>query len=132
MTIINNQELERLQQQMYDEMIEAPTILDEQINDLAEHLGKQLVFKEKQKVNFEFLEHVYTIMYRKDVVNFKQVILMIIIDTSEINPQTNLPRTYNINAEIDNNLSMSECLRATVASFLRHQTGSLKAELLED
>ena len=52
MTIIDNQELERLQQQMYDEMIEAPTILDEQINDLAEHLGKQLVFKEKQKVRF--------------------------------------------------------------------------------
>lgn len=129
---MDKQELERLQQQMYDDMIEAPTILDEQINDLAEHLGKQLTFKQKEKVKFEFLDHVYTIMYRKDIINFKEVILMIIIDESEINPQTNLPRTYNVNAEIDNNLSMSECLRATVASFLRHQTGSLKAELMEE
>lgn len=129
---MNKQELERLQQQMYDEMIEQPTVLDEQINDLAEHLGKQLTFKQKEKVKFEFLDHVYTVMYRKDIINFKEVILMIIIDESEINPQTNLPRTYNVNAEIDNNLSMSECLRATVASFLRHQTGSLKAELMEE
>lgn len=117
---------------MYDEMIEQPTVLDEQINDLAEHLGKQLTFKQKEKVKFEFLDHVYTVMYRKDIINFKEVILMIIVDESEINPQTNLPRTYNVNAEIDNNLSMSECLRATVASFLRHQTGSLKAELMEE
>lgn len=129
---MDKQELERLQQQMYDEMIEAPTILDEQINDLAEHLGKQLAFKQKEKVKFEFLDHVHTVMYRKDIINFKEVILMIIVDESEINPQTNLPRTYNVNAEIDNNLSMSECLRATVASFLRHQTGSLKAELMEE
>ena len=129
---MDKQELERLQQQMYDEMIEAPTILDEQINDLAEHLGKQLTFKQKEKVKFEFLDHIYTVMYRKDIINFKEVILMIIVDESEINPQTNLPRTYNVNAEIDNNLSMSECLRATVASFLRHQTGSLKAELMEE
>lgn len=129
---MDKQELERLQQQMYDEMIEQPTVLDEQINDLAEHLGKQLTFKQKEKVKFEFLDHVYTVMYRKDIINFKEVILMIIIDESEINPQTNLPHTYNVNAEIDNNLSMSECLRATVASFLRHQTGSLKAELMEE
>mgnify|MGYP000737349661 FL=1 len=129
---MDKQELERLQQQMYDEMIEQPTVLDEQINDLAEHLGKQLTFKQKEKVKFEFLDHVYTVMYRKDIINFKEVILMIIVDESEINPQTNLPRTYNVNAEIDNNLSMSECLRATVASFLRHQTGSLKAELMEE
>ena len=129
---MDKQELERLQQQMYDEMIEQPTVLDEQINDLAEHLGKQLTFKQKEKVKFEFLDHVYTVMYRKDIINFKEVILMIIIDESEINPQTNLPRTYNVNAEIDNNLLMSECLRATVASFLRHQTGSLKAELMEE
>lgn len=129
---MGKQELERLQQQMYDEMIEQPTVLDEQINDLAEHLGKQLTFKQKEKVKFEFLDHVYTVMYRKDIINFKEVILMIIVDESEINPQTNLPRTYNVNAEIDNNLSMSECLRATVASFLRHQTGSLKAELMEE
>lgn len=129
---MDKQELERLQQQMYDEMIEQPTVLDEQINDLAEHLGKQLTFKQKEKVKFEFLDHVYTVMYRKDIINFKEVILMIIIDESENNPQTNLPRTYNVNAEIDNNLSMSECLRATVASFLRHQTGSLKAELMEE
>ena len=129
---MDKQELERLQQQMYNEMIEEPTILDEQINDLAEHLGKQLAFKQKEKVKFEFLNHVYTVMYRKDIINFKEVILMIIVDESEINPQTNLPRTYNVNAEIDNNLSMSECLRATVASFLRHQTGSLKAELMEE
>lgn len=129
---MDKQELERLQQQMYDEMIEQPTVLDEQINDLAEHLGKQLTFKQKEKVKFEFLDHVYTVMYRKDIINFKEVILMIIVDGSEINPQTNLPRTYNVNAEIDNNLSMSECLRATVASFLRHQTGSLKAELMEE
>lgn len=129
---MDKQELERLQQQMYDEMIEAPTILDEQINDLAEHLGKQLAFKQKEKIKFEFLDHIYTVMYRKDIINFKEVILMIIVDESEINPQTNLPRTYNVNAEIDNNLSMSECLRATVASFLRHQTGSLKAELMEE
>lgn len=129
---MDKQELERLQQQMYDEMIEQPTVLDEQINDLAEYLGKQLTFKQKEKVKFEFLDHVYTVMYRKDIINFKEVILMIIIDESEINPQTNLPRTYNVNAEIDNNLSMSECLRATVASFLRHQTGSLKAELMEE
>ena len=129
---MDKQELERLQQQMYDEMIEKPTVLDEQINDLAEHLGKQLTFKQKEKVKFEFLDHVYTVMYRKDIINFKEVILMIIVDESEINPQTNLPRTYNVNAEIDNNLSMSECLRATVASFLRHQTGSLKAELMEE
>ena len=129
---MDKQELERLQQQMYDEMIEQPTVLDEQINDLAEHLGKQLTFKQKEKVKFEFLDHIYTVMYRKDIINFKEVILMIIIDESEINPQTNLPRTYNVNAEIDNNLSMSECLRATVASFLRHQTGSLKAELMEE
>lgn len=129
---MGKQELERLQQQMYDEMIEQPTVLDEQINDLAEHLGKQLTFKQKEKVKFEFLDHVYTVMYRKDIINFKEVILMIIVDESEINPQTNLPRTYNVNAEINNNLSMSECLRATVASFLRHQTGSLKAELMEE
>lgn len=129
---MDKQELERLQQQMYNEMIEQPTVLDEQINDLAEHLGKKLTFKQKEKVKFEFLDHVYTVMYRKDIINFKEVILMIIIDESEINPQTNLPRTYNVNAEIDNNLSMSECLRATVASFLRHQTGSLKAELMEE
>lgn len=129
---MDKQELERLQQQMYDEMIEQPTVLDEQINDLAEHLGKQLTFKQKEKVKFEFLDHVYTVMYRKDIINFKEVILMIIVNESEINPQTNLPRTYNVNAEIDNNLSMSECLRATVASFLRHQTGSLKAELMEE
>ena len=129
---MDKQELERLQQQMYDEMIEQPTVLDEQINDLAEHLGKQLTFKQKEKVKFEFLDHVYTVMYRKDIINFKEVILMIIVDESEINPQTNLPRTYNVNAEIDNKLSMSECLRATVASFLRHQTGSLKAELMEE
>ena len=129
---MDKQELERLQQQMYDEMIEQPTVLDEQINDLAEHLGKQLTFKQKEKVKFEFLDHIYTVMYRKDIINFKEVILMIIIDESEINPQTNLPRTYNVNAEIDNNLSMSECLRATVASFLRHQTGSLKAELMKE
>lgn len=129
---MDKQELERLQQQMYDEMIEQPTVLDKQINDLAEHLGKQLTFKQKEKVKFEFLDHVYTVMYRKDIINFKEVILMIIVDESEINPQTNLPRTYNVNAEIDNNLSMSECLRATVASFLRHQTGSLKAELMEE
>lgn len=129
---MDKQELERLQQQMYDEMIEQPTVLDEQINDLAEHLGKQLTFKQKEKVKFEFLDHVYTVMYRKDIINFKEVILMIIVDESEINPQTNLPRTYNVNAEIDNNLSMSECLRATVASFLRHQTGNLKAELMEE
>lgn len=129
---MDKQELERLQQQMYNEMIEQPTVLDEQINDLAEHLGKQLTFKQKEKVKFEFLDHVYTVMYRKDIINFKEVILMIIVDESEINPQTNLPRTYNVNAEIDNNLSMSECLRATVASFLRHQTGSLKAELMEE
>ena len=129
---MDKQELERLQQQMYDEMIEQPTVLDEQINDLAEHLGKQLTFKQKEKVKFEFLDHVYTVIYRKDIINFKEVILMIIVDESEINPQTNLPRTYNVNAEIDNNLSMSECLRATVASFLRHQTGSLKAELMEE
>jgi hypothetical protein len=129
---VDKQELERLQQQMYDEMIEQPTVLDEQINDLAEHLGKQLTFKQKEKVKFEFLDHVYTVMYRKDIINFKEVILMIIVDESEINPQTNLPRIYNVNAEIDNNLSMSECLRATVASFLRHQTGSLKAELMEE
>lgn len=129
---MDKQELERLQQQMYDEMIEQPTVLDEQINDLAKHLGKQLTFKQKEKVKFEFLDHVYTVMYRKDIINFKEVILMIIIDESKINPQTNLPRTYNVNAEIDNNLSMSECLRATVASFLRHQTGSLKAELMEE
>lgn len=129
---MDGQELERLQQIMYDEMIEKPTLLDEEINDLSVSLSKQLLFKEKQKVKFEFLEHLYTIIYRKDIINFKQVILMYIIDETDFNPGTNMPRVYTVNSEIDTNLSMAECLRATVASFLRHQTGSLKAELMED
>lgn len=114
---MTNEELARLQEQMYQDAIEAPEEQERIIIDTAKEVSQKLYFHPSQKASFEFLDKKYRCTYNTRIVNYKKTLFFIAFDESRVN----VPITAQ--AEIENDLSEIENLRAVIAAFLRNRLG---------
>lgn len=136
MVNLDNDELTQLQEKMFHDAITAPEEQEQLILDTAKYVAQKLFFQPSQEVRVEFLDHKYAFMATHKVVDFKQIIWMVVMDMNETVEDKTLhctrPRTFNVQAEVDNDLSMMENYRSCVSAFLRHQVGDYLPEELED
>ncbi len=134
MSQYDSEELERLQDIMYQEAIAAPEEQEREIIDVSHYVADKLALGSKGKVTAEFDGHEYTFVATRRIENFKETIYVIVVDMHEKVEKNGmvLPRTFNVSAEVDNSLSYLENLRGCVAAFLRDRIGQLRAEILPE
>lgn len=123
---MNNDELEKLQQQLFHDMIEMPEEQERMIIDTAQEVSKQLYFHPSKKVSFEFMGVNYRCTYTSRIINFKKTIIFIAFNEAK----KNVP--IRAVAEVENGLSELENLRATIAAFLRNRLGMETVGEIED
>lgn len=128
---MDDRELQELQERLYKEAIEVPEEQEQLIIDVADSVANQLYLGNKNNVKVEFYEHKYAFGMRTYIKDFKQYIHLLVIDAAELNAM-GYPRTFHVETEINNDLSMLENVRASVAAFLRDSLGELRAELMDD
>ena len=114
---MTEEELARLQDQMYQDAIEAPEEQERMIIDTAQEVSKQLYFHPSKKVSFEFMGVNYRCTYTTRIIKFKKNLIFIAFNEA----RKNVP--IQAVAEIENNLSELENLRAVIAAFLRNRLG---------
>ena len=123
---MNQEELARLQDQMYQDMIDAPEEQEREIIDMAHQLAQKMYLHPSARTDFEFHGKQYKAAYRSDVKNFKKIITLFIFDVSKPD------RFIRTEGEVDNGLSDLENLRALVAAFLRSRIGEYVVGELDD
>lgn len=131
----SEKDIAELQKKLEKQYIDEPTALDNLIEGMASHIGRTLTFKADQTFKTEFQDRVFTFKYRKYVSNFKSMITMFVIDeeTKSEAEKRHVPyKPYIVNAEITNSMDLSDNLKNVVEAFLRHYTGTIKAEVLEE
>lgn len=112
---------------MYRDYVELPEEVEQQMNDLADHVSKQLFFRPDIPVKFEFLDVHYELFGKwitsKD---FKRVFALTAIDRDQ-------GMKIHMLAEASNSFSDQENLRTIVDTFLRNRSGlDPQVEELED
>lgn len=134
-SLIDDEELARIQQKIYNDAITMPEERERLILDTAKYVANGLYFTPEKIIKVEFLEHRYNFKGFHEVVNFKNLIKIVIVDENEMAHDINgneCPRTFSICAEVDNTLSMIENYRGCICAFLRQQSGDYTPEELED
>ena len=128
------EELERLQDMMYHEAIEAPEEQEQEIIDVSHYVADKLALGTKSKVVAEFNNHEYAFAAIRKIENFRENIYVFVADMHEKIERNGmvLPKTFTVSAEVDNNLSYLENLRGCIAAFLRDRIGQLRAEILPE
>lgn len=121
---MTEEELARLQDQMYQEAINAPEEQERELIDIAEQVGSKLYFHPDRKTDFEFLGHQYIVRCETVLLAFKKIILMVMDDRTEM-------RRIKAQVEVDNGLSELENYRATIAAMLRHHIGGVEIGEIE-
>ena len=133
---LDNEELARIQEKMFHDAITVPEEQERIILDTAQHVAQRLYFQPNKEVRIEVLDHKYIFMATNKVIDFKQIIWIVVMDENDMVEDKirhcTRPRTFNINAEVDNNLSMMENYRACICAFLRNQVGDYMPEEMED
>jgi hypothetical protein len=132
--------LAALQEEIMHDAIEAPAELEEQIKNTAEQAAQSLVFK-PEGTTVEFLcpgedeARILRMKILKEVKNFKQVVIMVIVDIrkyEEAKKRRVVYIPFTVTVEIDNSLSYQENLRATCEAFFRHISGAISPEVEEE
>lgn len=125
MSKLTDEELARLQDQLYQEAINTPEEQERELIDVAEQTGSKLYFHPDRKVDFEFLGHQYFVRCETVLLSFKKIILMVMDDITE-------QRRIKAQVEVDNGLSELENYRATIAAMLRHHIGGVNIGEVEE
>lgn len=116
---MTDEELERLQNDMYREAIEVPEEEEKELISVAHDVANKLYFHPSLKADFEYLGHQYVCQYLSVVTsNFKKIMAFHMTDLTE-------KKLIRAQIEVDNSLSEVENIRAVVASMLRHHTGKV-------
>jgi len=123
---MTEQDLERLQNEMYQAAIEAPEEQERIVIDTAQEVSKQLYFHPSKKASFSFNGRDFRATYHTRIENFKKKIFFVAFDVK----RPTVPIVAE--AEVENGLTELENLRAVIAAFLRHLIGTQRAEILDD
>lgn len=122
---MDEQKLEQIQKELM-EQIDAPLQLEKEIIELSNKIATDLTYVDKTTIEFD--NTIYRFMVRK----MPRVIFLLVADMTKASVVGTKYIPYQIKAEIDNNLSYKENLRASVLAFFRHITGLIKPEELDD
>jgi len=122
---LTDEELARLQDQMYQEAINVPEEQEQELISISKEIGSKLYFHPSRKTDFEYLGNQYVVHCETVITLAGKYILMVMDDTTE-------KRRIKARVEVDNSLSEIENFRATIAAMLRHHTGNLNVGDLED
>lgn len=94
-----------------------------------------MAFNVNQTAKVEFQERCYTFKAKRIVKDFKDFIMMFVIDEDNKSLAERMHKFYRpfiISVEITNSMTLTDNLAIIVESFLRHTLGMEQAEILED
>lgn len=121
---MTDEQLAALQDKIMHDTIDAPAEMEAMIQDTAAKVARDLSLKASQTARAEFEDELYIFKATKTVINFKQVVHMVIVNEEHRKLGGNKYRPYTATAEIDNGFSYEDNLRAVVETFLRHISGA--------
>ena len=125
----SDEELSRIQEDLTRQYISEPLTLEETIKETAERVAKDLAYG-PEKSSFEFLEEDYKAAVKRDM--FKKKIFVAISNETHRELAGNKYSPYMVDCDIDNNFSYYENMKAVVEAFLRHVSGTIEPEVLDD
>jgi len=131
---IDDRKIAEIQQSLENQFINAPLMEDEEIKEASSVVARDLLFKTDNTARIEFQENTYTFKFKSVVKDFKEFILMFVIneETKAMADKANQPyRPYMLSVEVTNSMDKIENLRAVVETFFRHITGSVRPEVLD-
>lgn len=127
---MKDEQLKRIQNELIKE-IDTEAKIEAEIKDSAEYAASNLALG--PKVNIDINGKPYMLAYKViDRPNGGRKIYMLATNLTlyQIMPKKYVP--YTINVDVDDNYSMKDNLKAAVEAFIRHVTGRIKPDVLED
>lgn len=123
---MTEEDLVRLQDEMYREAIEVPEERERELIDVAHATANRLYFHPSLQADFEFLGNRYRCKYMSFITpNFKKVMYVVMDDIT-------MQRRIKAQVELNNGLSEIENIRATLAAMLRHHIGRLEVGEIDE
>ena len=117
---MTDEELSKLQQEMYDQAINMPEELEQKIIDVAEQVSNYLFIHSNKGMKIEFNDDILRFApIVKTYVGFK-CILITKVDVLNESYEKGFKR-FRIDSEYENELSLLENYRAIIACFLRNR-----------
>lgn len=115
-----------MHREMYHNMIETPEEIEKELINIAKEVANKMYFHPSLTADFEFLNHVYKAKYMSIVTNSFKKIMYIVMDDL-----TDKVRT-KAQVEVNNGLTEIENIRATLSAMLRHHTGIVEIDEIEE
>lgn len=120
---MNDEQLQALQNKIMQETIDAPAEMDLLIQETAEKVARDLALRSDKTARVEFQEEILQFKAHKTVLNYKEVIYLVVVNEEHRKLGGNKYRPFTVTSEIDNSFSYVDNLKAIVETFLRHISG---------
>lgn len=124
---MREEDLKRIEQEIIGAMNKQQN-LEEMIVNLSEEIAAKLSLNNKATADVDDTQ--YAFAYQVVNNNKKRILYMTVADMRKFQILQEAYRPYTLTAEIDNDLSLRENLKATVEAFLRHVYDMVEAEEL--
>lgn len=126
---MTEEEIQRIEKELTETYIEKPLNLESQIRDIAKSTAGQLLFGAQQGLaKFSFLNDDFIVKVKEIFKGNKRHLYFVISNEQTRSAAGSRYIPYQMNCEIDNDLSISENYTAAIEGFLRHLTGNDRAE----
>lgn len=129
---MTDQELNALQEKIEQDTFDIPEELEALIKDTSEKVARELAFKSNSQTRAEFQDEVFIFSAKKVIRGFKQVIFFAIANENHYKAVGSKYRPYTVTLEVDNSFDYVDNLKAGVESFLRHISGAIMPQELEE
>jgi len=127
---VTNEELQKIHDNLYDKYVTEPEVFEREIKIVSEMAAKQAVLG-NGTVEFQFGDNVFVARLTEDIKRFSKVIRLVISNENSRKIAGNRYIPYILEAEVDNNLSLTENYKTVFEAFLRHVSGAIEPEVLE-
>ncbi len=124
---MNDKQLDQIQNELLKN-IDSETETDKNIRTAAEEIAAALFLSNKTRYSFNDVPYSFRYIYNKD---YNKII---IIAANEIKFQIagSKYKPFVIESDIQTGYTEKECIIAAVEGFIRHITGNIKPEILDD
>jgi hypothetical protein len=126
------EEIQRVEQQLYQQYVTAPNDLEQTIETIAQLVAGKLVYGVNPVVDFTFLGDPFLVRSKRSITNGTHTINMVISneETRKIGGSHYVP--FTVTAEVDNSLTLLENYKAIIETFLKHVSNTERPSILDD
>lgn len=125
---MTEEQIQRVEKELLDNYVNKPLAVEEQIQDIAKSVAGQLVFAPQRGLSyFNFLGDDFVVRSKEGFEGNKRQLYFVISNERTRAVAGNRYIPYQVNCEVDNDLSILENYKAAIEGFLRHLIGNDQA-----